>query len=146
MIAVQEKLHFSDVYSMKSLKKKCIYHYSGCRISPLIILFNLWKCQLLGCSRSRKFWWITIWLWCKIGECIIIIFDLTSKVTYKSVLTCYHHLVCAYENISIDSRGSKTDAIKKKTQNKVGFFPQIYITTIIHKANVLLLYLIWHQE
>ena len=76
------------------------------------------------------------------GECIFITLDLTSKVIYKSVLNCYHHLVCAYENIPIDSRGSKIDAIKKKTQNKVDFFPQIYLMAIIHKTNVLLLYLI----
>ena len=53
----------------------------------------------------------------------MIIFDLTSKVTYKSVPNWYHRLVRVCQNMPIDSCGSKIDAIKKKTQNKVGFFP-----------------------
>ena len=57
------------------------------------------------------------------ADCIMIIFDLTSKVTYKSVPNWYHRLVRVCKNMPIDSRGSKIDAIEKKTQNKVGFFP-----------------------
>ena len=56
-------------------------------------------------------------------NCVMIIFGLTSKVTYKSVPNWYHRLVRVCKNMPIDSRGSKIDAIKKKTQNKVGFFP-----------------------
>ena len=57
------------------------------------------------------------------ADCIMIIFDLTPKVTYKSVPNWYHRLVRVSKNMPIDSCGSKIDAIKKKTQNKVGFFP-----------------------
>ena len=49
------------------------------------------------------------------ADCIMIIFDLTSKVTYKSV---YHRLVRVCENIPIDSCGNKSDAIKRKPKIK----------------------------
>ena len=75
------------------------------------------------------------------GNCVMIIFDLTSKVTYKSVPNWYHRLVRVCENLPIDSCGNKIDAIKKKTQNKVGFPSQNYLMAIIYKASVLLLYL-----
>ena len=50
--------------------------------------------------------------------CIMIFFDLTSKVTYKSVPNCYHHLVRVFENIPIDSCSSKIDAMKRKPRMK----------------------------
>ena len=76
------------------------------------------------------------------GESIIIIFDFTSKVTYKLVPNWYHHLVCVFENIPIDSCGTKIGAIKKETENKVGFVSQNCVMAIIYKASVLLSYLI----
>ena len=52
------------------------------------------------------------------ADCIMIIFDLTSKVTYKSVPNWYHRLVRVCENIPIDSCGNKIDAIKRKPKIK----------------------------
>ena len=52
------------------------------------------------------------------ADCIMIIFDLTSKVTYKSVPNWYHRLVRVCGNIPIDSCGNQIDAIKEKPKIK----------------------------
>ncbi|VVB16062.1 unnamed protein product [Arabis nemorensis] len=56
--------------------------------------------------------------WCINGQCAIIMFDVTARITYKNVQTWYHDLCRVGENIPIVLCGNKVDVKNRQVKTK----------------------------
>lgn len=61
---------------------------------------------------------IYTFFWSKLGECAIIMFDVTSRVSYKNVPNWHRDLVRVCENIPIVLCGNKVDIKDRKVKAK----------------------------
>ena len=92
-----------------------LYSHTRCRSPPLVLLDQLWYdlLQRVGYGR-RKVWRSPRWLL----QRGIIMFDVTSRITYKSIPNWHRDLERVCENIPIVLCGNKVD-VKVRT---IGFF------------------------
>lgn len=91
----------------------------GCEVRPLMfstnygeIIFDVWDTagqEKFSCLRDGYYIG---------GQCAIIMFDLTSRVTYKNVPVWYRDLVRVCENIPIVLCGNKVDVADRKVKAK----------------------------
>ena len=58
------------------------------------------------------------------GQCAIIMFDVTSRVTYKNVPNWHRDLVRVCENIPIVLCGNKVDIKGQKSESQINCVPQ----------------------
>ncbi|KAJ3055680.1 GTP-binding nuclear protein gsp1/Ran [Rhizophlyctis rosea] len=75
------------------------------------ICFNTWDTAV----RPREVRWFARWL---LGQCAIIMFDVTSRITYKNVPNWHRDLVRVCENIPIVLTGNKVDIKERKVKAK----------------------------
>nr|XP_019583596.1 PREDICTED: LOW QUALITY PROTEIN: GTP-binding nuclear protein Ran-like [Rhinolophus sinicus] len=98
----------------------------GVQVHPLVfhtnrgpIKFNVWDT-----AGQEKFGGLTDGYYIQ-AQCAIIMFDVTSRVTYKNVPNCHRDLVRVCENIIIVLCGNKVDDIKdRKVKAKSTVFHQ----------------------
>jgi len=84
------------------------------------IRINVWDINGGYCDRRDHFLQGLHWLliFQLTGQCCIMMFDTTSRNTYKNVPTWYRQLTCACENIPTVMCGNKVDVKERKVKPK----------------------------
>ncbi len=108
---------------IENKSNRCIYFYFkatlGVEVHPLAfttnlgpITFNVWDT-----AGQEKFGGLRDGYYIQ-GQCAIIMFDVTSRITYKNVPTWHKDLVRVCENIPIVLCGNKVDIKDRKVKAK----------------------------
>ena len=121
----------------------------GVEVHPLVfhtnrgqIRFNVWDT-----AGQEKFGGLRDGYYIQ-GQCAIIMFDVTSRVTYKNVPNWHRDLVRVCENIPIVLTGNKVDIKDRKVKAKAIVFHRkknLQVTTAKVSVNVLTTIIIRHK-
>jgi len=134
-----EKLRLLNVINLVNLKKKYVATL-GCEVHPLTfftnlgpIIYNVWDT-----AGQEKFGGLRDGYYVG-GQAAIIMFDVTSRITYKSVQIWHRDLTRVCENIPIVLCGNKVDVKDRKVKPKhINFHrrsPNIQYYDISAKSN-----------
>jgi len=138
-MVVLEKPRLLNVINLVNLKKKYVATL-GCEVHPLTfftnlgpIIYNVWDT-----AGQEKFGGLRDGYYVG-GQAAIIMFDVTSRITYKSVQIWHRDLTRVCENIPIVLCGNKVDVKDRKVKPKhINFHrrsPNIQYYDISAKSN-----------